>query len=79
MKIFSKKIGVLCGMALCATLFFGVNEFTVVASEGEAVETSDARSTNLEWIYKEFDGVMLMRLWNHTTQEWLTDWIPAVY
>lgn len=77
MKKFSKKIAMLCGMALCATLVFSVNDFTVVASEGEAVETSDARSTNLEWIYKEFDGVMYMRLWNHTTQEWETDWMLA--
>ena len=79
MKRLSKKIAVLCGITLCALLVFTTNGLTVAASGNDVVETNDARSTNLEWIYKEINGEMYMRLWNHSTGQWATDWIPAVY
>ena len=80
MKRLSKKIGLLCGMSLCATMLFVANSVEAFASEAVAVEdTNDTRATNLEWYYKEIDGEMYMRLYNHSTGEWLTDWIPAVY
>lgn len=78
MKSLSRKIGLLCGLGLCAMATFAGNSITVSASVPAEVETySEERSTILQWIYKEFDGVMYMRLYNHSTGEWETDWIPA--
>ena len=50
---------------------------TAYASEIPTVEENEGRSTNLTWYYKEIDGVWYMRLWNHTTQQWESDWIPV--
>ena len=80
MKKFGKKIGLLCGMSLCMATLFTVSGMEVFASEKVIVdEAEDTKATNLEWIYKEINGEMYMRLYNHSTGEWLTDWIPAVY
>ncbi len=70
----------MCGIALCAMTLTMAVELPVYASTGEAAAASenDTRATNLEWFYKEFDGVMMMRLYNHSTGEWMTDWVPAV-
>lgn len=79
MKRFSKRIGVLCGIALCAMMLFAVNDVNVYANEVETVEENiEGRSTNLQWFYTYIDGVKYMRLYNHNTGQWLTDWIPAV-
>lgn len=79
-KRLSKKFGVLCGISLCAMMFFATGSMEVCAAEDDTtVETDGTQATNLEWIYKYIDGVEYMRLYNHTTGEWLTDWIPAVH
>lgn len=79
MKGISKKIGLVCGLCLCAAVCFAGNSVTVCASEAViAAESKEGRSTNLEWVYKYIDGVLMMRLWNHSTQQWETDWVPAV-
>lgn len=77
MKSLGKKLGVFCGLVLCGMLVFTTGGMTVCASEITAVEENEGRSTNLTWYYKEIDGVLYMRLWNHTTQQWVTDWILA--
>lgn len=78
MKRLSKKIGLLCGLSLCALMLFAGNNMAVYASEAVAVEEgAEPRTTNLEWYYKYIDGVLHMRLWNHSTGEWLSDWIPV--
>lgn len=80
MKGLSKKLGVMCGIGLCSMMLFVANDMEVSAAEtDDVVETDDSRATNLEWIYKYINGVEYMRLYNHTTGEWLTDWIPAVH
>lgn len=78
MKRLSKKLGVFCGMALCGMLVFSAGDITAYASEVPTVEENEGRSSNLTWYYKEIDGVLYMRLWNHATQQWVGDWIPAV-
>ncbi len=80
MKRLSKKLVTMCGIGLCAMTLAVTLDMPVYASEGTPAEVSEdeGRSTNLTWYYKEFDGVMMMRLYNHTTGEWETDWIPAV-
>lgn len=78
MKKIGKKIGILCSIGLCAMMLLAVNNMNVYASEIAAVEEgTETRSTNLQWFYTEIDGVRYMRLWNHSTGEWLTDWILA--
>ncbi len=79
MKKMSKKLGMFCGMVLCGMLVFATGDMTVCASEIPVVEDNEGRAANLTWYYKEIDGEMYMRLWNHATQQWVTDWIPAVY
>lgn len=52
---------------------------TVCASEAAGVEAyAESRSTVLEWVYATIDGQLMMRLYNHSTGEWETDWVPAV-
>ncbi len=78
MKGISKKFGLICGLCLCTAVCFAGNSVTVYASEAATVAEDEGRSTNLEWVYKYIDGVLMMRLWNHSTQQWETDWVPAV-
>lgn len=78
MKRLSRKIGLLCGISLCAMVVLAGSSMPVYASEAVVAETNDnARSTILEWVYKYIDGVLMMRLYNHSTGEWVGDWIPA--
>ncbi len=79
MKKFRRKLIVLSGVMACTMLLFVSNNIEVCAAEDVATtDESGNRATNLEWFYKEINGEMYMRLYNHTTGEWLTDWIPAV-
>ncbi len=79
MKRLSKKIGLLCGLSLCMMAVFAGNNMPVYANGTEGVETySEPRSTVLEWVYAMIGGRMMMRLYNHSTGEWETDWVPAV-
>ena len=77
MKRLSKKAGVLCAIALCVMSSFGANTITVNAATPAAEESVKARSTNLSWVYAYIDGVYCMRLYNHSTGQWETDWIPV--
>lgn len=79
MKRFIKKVTLLCGISCCAMMLFTVNNMSVYASTASAAEEStvEPRYTNLEWVYKYIDGVLMMRLYNHSTGEWVGDWIPA--
>ena len=78
MKRLGKKMALFCSVAVCSMMLFAVNDMNVCASEDAGVETyAETRSTNLEWVYATIDGVLYMRLYNHSTGEWLTDWILA--
>lgn len=79
MRKLGKKIVLLCSVSLCALAIFAGNNMQAYASEEViTLETNvGARSTNLEWFYKYIDGVEYMRLWNHSTGQWITDWIPV--
>lgn len=76
MKKLTKKIGLLFVLTLC--LSFLVPPVYASAEVPEAVNEEDnSRSTNLTWVFGYVDGVYCMRLLNHTTGEWVTDWIPV--
>ena len=77
MNKIGKKIRLFCGIGLCAITLLATSDINVYASEAVVVEENETRSTNLEWFYKEVDGVMYMRLYNHSTGEWETDWMVA--
>ena len=77
MKKFSKRLGLFCALAVSIMTAFSTATIEVKAANPVEEEGIAPRSTNLTWVYKEFDGVMYMRLYNHTTGEWETDWIPV--
>ncbi|MBR4083065.1 MAG: hypothetical protein IKK33_02145 [Lachnospiraceae bacterium] len=79
MKKNSKRLAMLGLAGVCALSVLAGSSIPVYASEKlELASEGETRSTNMEWYYKYFDGVLMMRLWNHSTQEWVTDWVPAV-
>ena len=79
MRKISKKLGLICGLGLCAMAVFAGNNITVCANPAvEAATENEGRSTILEWVYAAIDGQLMMRLYNHSTGEWVTDWVPAV-
>lgn len=79
MKNKMKKMVAVSSILVCAGLLWCNNGMLVQAKEVVGTEREDnSRSTNLEWIYAMINGERYMRLWNHTTQEWVTDWVPAV-
>lgn len=79
MKRLSKKIGLWCALSLCAMVVFAGNNMAVCASPATGAETyGEARADVLEWVYATIDGQLMMRLYNHSTGQWVTDWVPAV-
>lgn len=76
MKKLTKKIGLLCGLVLCLSLFVPPVNASAEAP-AEINEEDSTRSTNLTWVYAYVDGVYCMRLYNHSTGQWVTDWIPV--
>lgn len=42
------------------------------ASGGETIEP---RAPVIEWVYKVENGVVYRRMYNHSTGEWIGDWI----
>lgn len=79
MKRLSKKVGLICGLSLCAMAVLAGNNITVCASPAAEVETdNEGRAAVLEWVYATIDGQLMMRLYNHATGQWVTDWVPAV-
>ena len=77
MKRFSKKLGLFCALAVSVMTVFGTATIEVKAANPVEEEGVEPCSTNLTWVYATIDGVEYMRLYNHTTGEWLTDWIPV--
>lgn len=39
-------------------------------------ETIQPRAAIIEWVYKEIDGKIYRRLFNHQTKEYIGEWIP---
>ena len=78
MKRYIKKIGLGISAVACVCMLWGAGEMPVYASGEVNNQEENGRATNLEWYYKYIDGELMMRLWNHTTQQWITDWVPAV-
>ncbi len=79
MKRKSKRLVMFGLVGVCALSVLAGSSMSVYAEEKpEVASEGDSRSTNMEWYYKYIDGVLMMRLWNHTTQQWVTDWVPAV-
>ena len=79
MKRTIRKMGLAVCIMVCTFTLWGVQKVDVCANDVEGTTLArEEKSTNLEWYYKYFDGVLYMRLWNHTMQQWITDWVPAV-
>jgi len=78
MKRYIKRIGLGIAALACVSMLWGAGEMPVYASGEVNNQTENGRATNLEWYYKYIDGVLMMRLWNHSTAQWVTDWVPAV-
>lgn len=79
MRRLSKRLAMLGLVGACAVSVMAGCSIPVYASElPELASEGDSRSTNMEWVYKYIDGVLMMRLWNHSTAQWVTDWVPAV-
>ncbi len=77
MKRFSKKLGLFCALAVSVMTVFCTTTIEVKAANPVEEEGIAPCSTNLSWVYATINGVYCMRLYNHTTGEWETDWIPV--
>lgn len=77
MKKFSKKLGLFCALAVSVMTVFSTATIEVKAANPVEEEGIIPCSTNLTWVYATIDGVEYMRLYNHSTGQWLTDWIPV--
>lgn len=76
MKKRIKKLGLLLSLVFCLSFLMPpVNAFAALPEDNG--EENDTDSTNLTWIFAYVDGVYCMRLLNHTTGQWITDWIPV--
>lgn len=66
-------LGVLC----CLSLLFMIPECTLTAdaAAGNGSGTIQPKAEIVEWIYKTEDGKLYKRLYNHTTDKFITDWI----
>ncbi len=66
-------LGALC----CLFLFFMIPEYTMTADAavGTGSDTVQPQQEIVEWIYKIEDGKLYKRLYNHTTDKYITDWI----
>ena len=71
------RITAAMGIALCSlSLFFAAPQSTITAqAAGGGESVANPQSDIIHWIYGELDGKLYKRLWNGTTQKWLTDWI----
>lgn len=79
MKSRMKRLAMLGLVVACSlSISLGYSVQVQASEELGLASEEDSRSTNMEWYYKYIDGVLMMRLWNHTTQQWVTDWVPAV-
>lgn len=77
-----KLLSVLLALILCFSLFSGVFAAADGSAENEkpGFSTSDPggpmRPEETEWFYRiTDDGLVQARLWSHTYNRWLTDWI----
>ncbi len=77
MKKLSKKLGLFCALVVSVMTTFSITSMEVKAETPAVEEGIEGRATNLSWVYAYVDGVYCMRLYNHTTGEWETDWIPV--
>lgn len=61
-------------VALC---FFSLMPSNIAhANEKTTVTQTDTYATHVtEWIYRIVDGKEQRRLWSHSYQKWLTDWL----
>ena len=71
------RITAAMGIALCSlSLFFVAPQSTITAQAATGGETiANPQSDIITWVYAEGGGKLWKRLWNGSTQEWLTDWI----
>ncbi|HAM30038.1 MAG TPA: hypothetical protein DCP49_01250 [Erysipelotrichaceae bacterium] len=68
------KKTLLCILYATALILLPVN----CPIEAKAQNTSffiQPLSDQIEWIYKDFDGVLYKRLFNYSTMEWIGRWI----
>ena len=77
-----KVISLALSLILFCTLvpFAHAEELEMLDSIPEATSVADSVSTyaeQVEWIYRNNNGVIEKRLWSYTYGKWLTDWIPC--
>lgn len=51
------------------------NSIIVKAEDYNTSATAVARADSIRWYYKEMNGKFYRRLYNLSTETWLTDWI----
>lgn len=67
----------LLGMLCCFSLFFMTPECTLLAdaAAGGGSDTIQPRAEIVEWVYAVMDKKLYKRLYNHTTDKYISDWI----
>lgn len=67
----------LLGALCCFSLFFTIPECTLLAdaAAGNGSGTIQPQAEVVEWVYKIENNKIYKRLYNHTTDKYITDWI----
>lgn len=63
----------LCALTLLSTGIAPAMAYAPSGGEGDGIQLFE----EVEWYYRNNNGVDEMRLWSITRQIWLTDWIPV--
>lgn len=81
MRQFLYRAAALAGVAICSLSLFLVAPQTSITAQaaGGGGTIADPQSDIITWVYFETATELWKRLWNGTTQEWLTDWIFVRY
>lgn len=74
MKMFKKNFIFLCTICL---LFSSVPFSSLPVSAETSEVSASLRSDRTQWFYKIENGKKYKRLYNHTSHQWVTDWIPV--
>ncbi len=73
-------------LVVSGVIFLSVFCCDVVMSDASAgdgyletvtIEDAHLRAPQVVWRYREYNGRKQKRLWSHTSNSWLTDWIDV--
>ncbi len=76
-KLF-KRLAVVCS-ALCLGLSVMVTPAATMPVEAAKAPTAETNQEYIGWIYAETTDALYKRLFNHSTGQWIGDWIFVRY